>query len=82
MKYGITLSFPLWHVSYDELMKELFQEDVDYVVSAVASERCATHLRVGDKLTPERLNALPPEIDRFGENGEFHTAIRLGASSG
>ena len=48
----------------------------------VLEERCATHLRVGDKLTLERLNALPPEIDRFGENGEFHTAIRLGASSG
>ncbi|MEE2787140.1 MAG: DUF5522 domain-containing protein [Myxococcota bacterium] len=80
--HSIQLCFPLWQVPYTELMDEMFREDVDYVVSAVTSERCAPHLRVGDHLTPAVLQALPTDIDRFGENGEFHTAIRLRTSSG
>jgi len=72
---GATLHFPLWDVSYAELEATLWASGAVARVSAVAHAGLAGRVRVGDRLGPEWMDALPDGVDRMGENGEFHTLL-------
>ncbi len=70
------LQFPLWHAEYDELLTRLEISGVPCVISAV-TEPAEPYLTVGTLFSRASMAALPPHIDRFGENGEFHTLAKV-----
>ena len=47
-------------------------------VSAV-TEEARDVVRVGQRFDRTMMAALPERIDRFGENGEFHTLVKVWA---
>ena len=79
-RLGITPHFPIWEVPYAELEASFFASGAEAALSAVAEPSLAGTCEVGDAFTPSWLAALPEGIDRFGENGEFHTLVRPPAS--
>lgn len=68
------LYFPLWGVEYNVLLDELKEEEV--VVRVSAAER-VRGVKIGDFFNREFVEALPREVDKFGERGEFHTLVCL-----
>ena len=73
---GAALHFPIWQMPYDALMADLEASKVLFEVSAVtAAARGA--LAVGQRFDREAMMRLPQGIDRFGENGEFHTLAKV-----
>ena len=73
----VKLAFPLWHVPYAELTQELEASGVTCEVSAVTVEQQG--LQLGARVDQKFLLALPEAVDAFGENGEYHTLIRIPA---
>ena len=67
--------FPIWNVPYSVLEETFFASGATATISAVADADLATACAVGDRFTSDWLNLLPKEVDRFGENGEFHTLV-------
>lgn len=77
---GATLYFPIWQLPYETLMADLEASAVPCEVSAVtAAARGA--LAVGERFDREVMLQLPPGLDRFGENGEFHTIAKVWAAA-
>ena len=77
-KLGYSCYFPLWHMPYDLMLSKLraYQEKgVDIAFSAIYAEGLDD--LVGQPFTAEILDNLPDDIDRFGENGEFHTRVTV-----
>lgn len=70
---GIELGFPLWDADYDVLLADLDTSGAHAIVSAVATD--VPGIAVGDRFDRSLIERFPPQIDRFGENGEFHTRI-------
>ena len=74
-----SLIFPIWKVPYEELICKLEEAKGKAYISAIGDlmpETCS--LTVGEEYTKERYQELGAHgIDRFGENGEFHTEIRF-----
>jgi diphthamide synthase (EF-2-diphthine--ammonia ligase) len=73
--HGATLSFPLWGQPYDALAAVLADAGVRVRVSAAPDEARIAPLAVGDPWSADAAEALPADVDRFGENGEFHTEV-------
>mmetsp|Transcript_22177 Transcript_22177/g.62422 ORF Transcript_22177/g.62422 Transcript_22177/m.62422 type:complete len:318 (+) Transcript_22177:2-955(+) len=73
------LLFPLWRASYDELHRDLEASGVPCEISALGPNvEPKGELRVGTQFS----RALADEVagygmDRFGENGEFHTLAKV-----
>ncbi len=67
--------FPIWGVPYSELEETFFASGASATVSAIADPTLVETCTVGDKFTAAWLNMLPDSVDRFGENGEFHTLV-------
>jgi len=73
---GFDLAFPIWQKPYDVLFDRLEREKVSVRVSAVVDD-------YRDLIVPGTLfnrafaESLPESIDRMGENGEFHTEIKI-----
>ncbi len=74
------LYFPLWKVSYSKLMDDLFQSNATFAISSITSEECASLFSVGDPFDRDLIAKLPESVDAFGENGEFHTIVRVSSS--
>ncbi|KAI0561339.1 Diphthamide synthase [Gracilaria domingensis] len=75
---GAQLFYPVWGVPYQSLLKELEDSNITIRISAVDRDRTALkHVKIGDKFSSQFVNQLSDEIDRFGENGEFHTLVEL-----
>ena len=72
---GVEPHFPVWKIPYLELETMFFDSGATATVSAVADPGLATVCAVGDAFTSDWLNLLPEDVDRFGENGEFHTFV-------
>ena len=72
---NLELHFPLWEVPYAELEERFFASGATATLSALSDDALAERCAVGDAFTQAWLNALPKEVDRFGENGEFHTLV-------
>ncbi|WP_340106555.1 hypothetical protein [Rhodohalobacter sp. 8-1] len=73
---GFDLAFPIWQKSYDELFNCLEQEKVSIRISAVM-DAYKNIIQPGLQFNRAFTESLPEEIDRMGENGEFHTEITV-----
>ncbi|MCO4768900.1 MAG: hypothetical protein KDA24_02645 [Deltaproteobacteria bacterium] len=74
---GAALHYPLWQVPYADLARELDAAPVRCRVCALDVDRVGDVLAVGDEYGSALRARLPPGIDAFGENGEFHTYIEV-----
>ena len=74
-----TLHFPLWKADYDQLSRELDSAPATCQLSAVDAERVGPGVQVGDRFDAALRARLPPDVDPFGERGEFHTRVRIEA---
>ena len=74
-KYHFELHFPLWNLDYDVLLQELQNSNVQCSISAVPNEECKKRVCIGDVFDADLIKKLPPEVDTFGEHGEFHTYV-------
>lgn len=74
---GTSLYYPLWNVSYADLLDELTQSSAIITVSSVDDRASDAGIRVGDRFDKEFISRLPRYIDQFGENGEFHTLVHI-----
>ncbi|CAN8071616.1 unnamed protein product [Agarophyton chilense] len=75
---GAQLFYPVWGVPYDSLLKDLEASKATIRISAVDRDRAALeNVEVGDVFSSHFVRRLPDEVDRFGENGEFHTLVEL-----
>ena len=72
---GVQAHFPIWLRDYRKLETDFFSSGARAIVSALASPLLTEGCSVGDIFTPAWLDSLPSEVDRFGENGEFHTRV-------
>lgn len=84
------LYYPLWNVSYDLLMDEVMRLTnknndqgvvVKFTISAIDDAGEKVGIKVGDQFDRDFIQKLPPHIDAFGENGEFHTLACISPSS-
>ena len=78
---GASLHFPLWGAPYEALMDDLEASGAVCEVSAVTEEARGV-VRVGQRFDRALMTALPERIDRFGENGEFHTLVKVWEGDG
>ena len=73
---GAALHFPLWGVPYGTLIADLEASGVICEVSAV-TEAAEGVVAVGERFDRAMMGRLPDGVDPFGENGEFHTLVRV-----
>ena len=78
---GASLHFPLWGAPYEALMDDLEASGAVCEVSAVTEEARGV-VCVGQRFDRALMTALPEGVDRFGENGEFHTLVKVWAVDG
>jgi len=74
-QFGVSLYFPIWQEPYDVLRAELENSGVDIKITAVREAVLNGQVQVGDSFCSDLIDALPSEVDDFGENGEFHTYV-------
>ncbi|NRB73646.1 MAG: hypothetical protein HRU46_04760 [Verrucomicrobiales bacterium] len=70
------LAFPLWHTDYESLIDDLEASSIVCEVSAVTPD-AKNAVQIGDHFNRALMESLPEGVDRFGENGEFHTLARV-----
>lgn len=70
---GYKVHFPLWQKPYDELLQMLKESGARVTISAVQGPEVG--ISEGDVFDEQLLARLPEDVDRFGENGEFHTRV-------
>ena len=75
---GASLHFPIWQVRCEELMADLEASGIVCEVSAV-TDAVLGALAPGQRFDRETMMRLPAGVDRFGENGEFHTLAKVWA---
>ena len=78
---GASLHFPLWGASYEALMDDLEVSGSVCEVSAVTDEARGA-VQIGQRFDRAMMMRLPERVDRFGENGEFHTLVKVWAAEG
>jgi uncharacterized protein (TIGR00290 family) len=74
---GMTPVFPLWRRNTRQLAEEMLAQGLSAYLTCV-DPRKVDRSFAGRKFDAELLNALPPEVDPCGENGEFHTFANAG----
>jgi uncharacterized protein (TIGR00290 family) len=74
---GLTPLFPLWGVSTAQLARDMIAGGLRARLSAI-DPRVVPRELVGAEFDAALLRALPPHVDRCGENGEFHTCVTAG----
>ena len=73
---GAEAHFPLWGMPYRELESSFFASGASATISAIAHAEVSSMTAVGCPFTAQWLDQLPADVDRFGENGEFHTLVK------
>jgi ATP-binding cassette subfamily B (MDR/TAP) protein 1 len=73
-KLGYPLVYPLLHVPYTQLWSDLLASSVPCVVTA---STVPAAVKVGDRFDQDFMDRLPEEVDRFGEQGEFHSVAQV-----
>ncbi len=71
---GFDLAFPIWQKPYNELFDRLEREKVSIRISAVMDD-FQDLIAPGTLFNREFVESLPEEVDKMGENGEFHTEV-------
>ena len=69
---GITPLFPLWKMPTDLLAREMISSGLRAMISCVNPQQLPASF-AGREFNEALLAALPGEVDRCGERGEFHT---------
>jgi uncharacterized protein (TIGR00290 family) len=69
---GITPLFPLWKMPTDLLAREMISSGLRAMISCVDPKQLPARF-AGREFNEDLLAALPGEVDRCGERGEFHT---------
>jgi len=69
---GITPLFPLWKMPTDLLAREMISSGLRAMISCVDPQQLPASF-AGREFNEALLAALPGEVDRCGERGEFHT---------
>jgi diphthamide synthase (EF-2-diphthine--ammonia ligase) len=72
---GAKLYYPLWNVSYEDLLDDLALSAVPCIICA-APDEALTGKILGHKFNRNFIKTLPESVDKFGENGEFHTVMK------
>jgi diphthamide synthase (EF-2-diphthine--ammonia ligase) len=71
---GLEPLFPLWEIPTGDLALDMIAAGVKAKITCVDSSKLAKSF-AGRDFNQAFLEALPPEIDPCGENGEFHTFV-------
>lgn len=71
---GVIPVYPLWHQPPSELMQNFLDQGHKAIVTAIDSLMLGVQF-LGQTLSHEFINQLPPEVDSCGENGEFHSFL-------
>ena len=71
---GLEPLFPLWQIPTQQLAREIIAAGLKAKITCVDASRLARSF-AGRDYDLHLLDALPPEIDPCGENGEFHTFV-------
>jgi uncharacterized protein (TIGR00290 family) len=74
---GITPVFPLWERPTPALAQAMIASGLEAHIATVDLKRLSAEF-AGRKFDAQLLADLPDEIDRCGENGEFHTCVVAG----
>jgi uncharacterized protein (TIGR00290 family) len=69
--------FPLWSRETPSLAREMIAAGLDARITCVDPSRLDRSV-AGRRFDLELLDALPPDVDPCGENGEFHTFVAGG----
>lgn len=73
----LSLSYPLWKVPYDQLLDDIQSsidnDGVQFRICAVDDVAKEAGVCIGDVYDKHFVTRLPSHVDKFGENGEFHT---------
>jgi uncharacterized protein (TIGR00290 family) len=71
---GLEPLFPVWQIPTDHLGRKMIAAGVKAKITCVDSSKLAKSF-AGRDYDLSLLHALPPQIDPYGENGEFHTFV-------
>jgi uncharacterized protein (TIGR00290 family) len=71
-RIGMRGIFPIWKIDSRELIREFFALGFGTVICCV-NDAYLDETAVGRNMDEEFMRALPPNVDRCGENGEFHS---------
>jgi uncharacterized protein (TIGR00290 family) len=71
---GLEPLFPVWQIPTAQLSRDMIAAGLKAKITCVDPSKIAKSLAGSDYDMP-LLEALPPEIDPCGENGEFHTFV-------
>lgn len=71
---GLKPLFPVWQIPTAQLSRDMIAAGLKAKITCVDPSKIAKSLAGSDYDMP-LLEALPPEIDPCGENGEFHTFV-------
>jgi uncharacterized protein (TIGR00290 family) len=74
---GLRALFPIWKTDSHELLREFLRHGFGAVVCC-ASDAWFNEDAVGRPLDEAFIQALPPQVDPCGENGEFHSFTYAG----
>jgi len=69
---GIAPIFPIWGIPTDRLARDMIEGGLRARLTCVDPRKIAREL-AGRDFDAALLDALPPEVDPCGENGEFHS---------
>lgn len=71
---GMKGHFPLWKRDTEELIHEFLDLGFKTIIVCTKAELLGDDF-IGETITKELLKELPNNVDRCGENGEFHTFV-------
>ena len=71
-KVGLKGHYPIWKRDTQELIDEFLDKGFKTVTCCI-NDKYLSEKHSGVEITKEWIDALPPEVDPCGENGEFHT---------
>lgn len=74
---GLEPLFPLWGEPTKELARRMIDSGLEAYLVCVDPKKLDRRF-AGRRFDHALLDALPPEVDRCGENGEFHTCVADG----
>jgi uncharacterized protein (TIGR00290 family) len=73
-KIGMEAEFPVWGYETSQMAREIIDHDIQAVVVTVSAKKLDSSY-VGREFDGRFLCDLPSDVDKCGENGEFHTFV-------
>lgn len=76
-KFGLIGSYPLWQSSSQDLLNEFLNSGHRAIFTAIDEKKiplCA----LAKEITSQSIATLPSDVDKSGENGEYHSFVSFG----